>query len=153
MTSYFILSMFSAVLCRTHHSGTALPSNGETNRRDVLYNQDAVDRGVGVGRNEDKSAASNSQHRDFATEMITYRTHNIQSGDINMLSQQTAAACSVQDVRGNTRGSEQPSSDGANQESTNLSGGNSQTISHSINIIKNIGEQTFRRVRGVYSCI
>lgn len=114
--------MFSAVLCRTHHPGTALPSNGETNRRDALYNQDAVDRtrGVGGGRNVDRSAASNSQHRDLTTEMITYRTHNIQSGDINMLSQQTAAACSVQDVRGTTRSSEQPSSDGANQESTNL---------------------------------
>lgn len=63
-------------------------------------------------------AAFNSQHRDFSADMITYRTHNVQTGDINMLSEQTAAACTVQDVRGNTMS--QSSSGGTDRENIGL---------------------------------
>lgn len=101
-----------------HHSRAVLPSNGEASSRHALYNRDAVDRkrgGVGGGRSVDISAASNSQHRDLTADMITYRTHNIHSGDIRKLSEQTATACTVQEVRGKTM-----SSDVADQENANL---------------------------------
>ncbi|XP_039978939.1 ephexin-1 isoform X3 [Xiphias gladius] len=127
-----------------HHSRTVLPSNGEASSRHTLYNLDAVDKrrgGVGGG-SVDISAALNSQHRDFKADMITYRTHGIHSGDIKKLSEQTAAACTVQEVRGIAMSSQQPSSDGAHQDNVNLrllsNGESSQTICHSLNIVKNI---------------
>lgn len=52
--------------------------------------------------------------------MITYRTHNIHSEDIQKLSEQTAAACTVQEVRGKTMSSQMPSSNGADQDNANL---------------------------------
>lgn len=121
--------MFFAVICspqlspQLHHSRTALPSNGEASIRHALYNKDAVDRtrgGVGGERSVDISAGSNSKHRDCTADMKTYRTHNIQSRDIKMLSEQTAAACSVQDVSGETMSSTQPRSGGADRENINL---------------------------------
>ncbi|XP_031167905.1 ephexin-1 isoform X2 [Sander lucioperca] len=128
-----------------HHSKTVLPSNEEASSRHALYNSDAVDRrrgGVGGGRSLDRSVASNSQHRDFTADMITYRTHNIHSEDIQKLSEQTAAACTVQEVRGKTMSSQMPSSNGADQDNANLrflsNGARSQTICHSLNIVKNI---------------
>lgn len=120
--------MFFAVKCspqlspQLHHSRTVLPSNGEASSRHALYNRDTVDRrkgGVGGGRSVDISAASNSQHRDFSADMITYRTHGIHSGDIKKLSEQTAAACTVQEVRGKAMSS-RPSSDGADGDNINL---------------------------------
>ncbi|XP_034723516.1 ephexin-1 isoform X2 [Etheostoma cragini] len=90
----------------------------------------------------DISAASNSEHQDFATDMITYRTHNIHSGDIKKLSEQTAAACTVREVSGKTMSSQRPSSIGADQDNANLrslsNGARSQTICHSLSIVKNI---------------
>ncbi|XP_044058212.1 ephexin-1 isoform X2 [Siniperca chuatsi] len=128
-----------------HHSRTVLPSNGEASSRHALYNRDAVDRrkgGVGGGRSVDISAASNSLHRDFIADMITYRTHGIHSGDIKKLSEQTAAACTLHEVRGKTMSSQRPSSDGAERDNVNLrllsNGDSSQTISQSLNIVKNI---------------
>lgn len=105
-----------------HHSRTALPSNGEASSRQALNNRDAVDRrraGVG-GENVDVSAAPASQRRDLTADMITYRTHGVHSRDIKKLSEQTAAACTVQEVRGTTMSSQQPRSAGANQENANL---------------------------------
>ena len=98
-----------------------LPSNGEANSRHVLYNKDAVIRRRGVGGGSvDISAASNSQNRDFTADMITYRTHSVHSGDIKTLSEQTTAACMVQEVRGKIMSSQQPSFDGADQDNINL---------------------------------
>lgn len=67
----------------------------------------------------DITAASSSQQRDSTTDMIAYRTHNIHSGDIKMLSEQTAAACTVQEDRGKTMQSERSSSGGAHRENIN----------------------------------
>ncbi|XP_018556995.1 ephexin-1 [Lates calcarifer] len=127
-----------------HHSRTVLPSNGEASSRHALYNRDAVDKrkgGVGGG-SVDISAASISQHRDFTADMIPYRTHPIDGRDIKKLSEQTAAACTVQEVRGTAMISRQSISDGEDRENDNLrllsNGGSSQTICHSLNIIKNI---------------
>ncbi|XP_051253900.1 ephexin-1 [Dicentrarchus labrax] len=128
-----------------HHSRTGLPSNGEASSRLALYNRDAADRtrgGVGGGRSPVISAASNSQNRDLTADMLTYQTHNIHSGDIKKLSEQTAAVCTVQEVRGNTMSSQRPNSGGAEQDNINLrllsNGDSSQTICHSLNIVKNI---------------
>ncbi|XP_030297815.1 ephexin-1 [Sparus aurata] len=127
-----------------HHSRTVLPSNGETSSRHALYNSDAADRTreVGGGRSVDISAASISQHRDFTADMIPYRTHSIHTGDIKMLSEQTAAVCTVQEVSGKTMSSLQPCSGGEDQDNINLrllsKENSSKTISHSLNIIKNI---------------
>ncbi|XP_053278139.1 ephexin-1 isoform X1 [Pleuronectes platessa] len=125
-------------------SRTVLPSNGEASSRHALYNKDALDKrrgGVGGG-SVDTSAAFNSQQRDFADDRITYRTHGIHSGDIKKLSEQTAAACTVQEVREIAMSAQQPSSDGAERDHFNRrllnNGESSQTICHSINIIKNI---------------
>uniref|UniRef100_H2RTN7 Neuronal guanine nucleotide exchange factor n=1 Tax=Takifugu rubripes TaxID=31033 RepID=H2RTN7_TAKRU len=64
----------------------------------------------------DISVASDSRHPEFRADMISsYRTHNIHSRDIRMLSEQTAAACTVEDVRGKTMSSKQ-----ADQENSNL---------------------------------
>lgn len=52
--------------------------------------------------------------------MISYRTHNIQSKDIRMLSEQTAAACTVEDVGEKPMGSKQAGFDSADQENSNL---------------------------------
>ncbi|TDH14729.1 hypothetical protein EPR50_G00023390 [Perca flavescens] len=124
------------------HSKTVLPSNGEASSRHALYHSDAVDRrrgGVGGGRSLDISAASNNQHRDFTADMITYRTHNIHSEDIIKLSEQTAADCTVQEK---TMSSQRPSSNSTDQDNANLrfpsNGARSQTICHSLNIVKNI---------------
>ncbi|KAF3692554.1 Ephexin-1 Eph-interacting exchange protein Neuronal guanine nucleotide exchange factor [Channa argus] len=131
-------------LSTLHHSTTVLPSNGEASSRHALHNKDAVDRrkgGVGGG-SVNVSTASNSQHRDFTADMITYRTHNIDSRDIKNLSEQTAAACTVKEVRGINMSRQQPSSDGPDQENANLrllsNGQSSQTICHSLKIVKNI---------------
>uniref|UniRef100_A0A8C4GE32 Ephexin-1 n=1 Tax=Dicentrarchus labrax TaxID=13489 RepID=A0A8C4GE32_DICLA len=81
------------------------PSESKKFSRLALYNRDAADRtrgGVGGGRSPVISAASNSQNRDLTADMLTYQTHNIHSGDIKKLSEQTAAVCTVQEVRGNT---------------------------------------------------
>lgn len=128
-----------------HHSRAVLPSNGEASSRHALYNTDAVDRrrgGVGGGRSVDISAAFNSQHGDFTADMITYRTHSIQSKEIKKLSEQTAAACTVKDIRGRTMNSQQPNSDGPDQDNINIrllsNGERSQTIGHSLKIVKNI---------------
>lgn len=106
-----------------HLSQTALPSNGESSSRNDPYNRDSVARSrgeVGGGRSMDISVASNSQHRNFRADMISYRTHNIQSKDIRMLSEQTAAACTVEDVREKTMSSKQASFERADQENSNL---------------------------------
>lgn len=116
----FVVKCSPQLSPQLHHSRTTFPSNGEASSRHALYNTDAVDRTrgrVGGGRSVD-IAAFNSQHRDFSADMITYRTHNVQTGDINMLSEQTAAACTVQDVRGNTMS--QSSSGGADRENIGL---------------------------------
>lgn len=86
----------------------------------------------------DTSAASNSQQSDA---MITYRTHNIHGKDIKKLSEQTAAACTVQESRRGAMNPQQPGSDGSDQDNINLrlrNGGSSQTIGHSLKIVKNI---------------
>ncbi|KAM6932670.1 ephexin-1 isoform 2-T2 [Lycodopsis pacificus] len=121
-----------------------LPSNGAASNRHALYNRDAEDRrrgGVGGGRSVDISAASDSQHRDCTADMIPYRTHSIHSGDIKNLSEQTTAACTVQEVGEKTMGTQRPSSQGADRN-VNLrlpsNGDSSQTICHSLNIVKNI---------------
>lgn len=67
----------------------------------------------------DISAASNSQHRDLTSDMITYRTHGIHSGDIKELSEQTAQACTVKEFRGVTMSLQQPSSNGPDQDNAN----------------------------------
>ena len=67
----------------------------------------------------DISAASSSQHRDFGAETITYRTHGIHIRDIEKLSEQTAADCTMQEVRGIAMSSKQPSSDDADQDNDN----------------------------------
>ncbi|KAM6988612.1 ephexin-1 [Tautogolabrus adspersus] len=129
-----------------HHSRTALPSNGEASSRHTQYKRDAAERtggGVGGGRSVDISAASsNNQQRDFTADTFTYRTHNIQSRDIKQLSEQTAAACSVQEVRGKTMSLQRTTSDGADRENGNVrllsNGDGSQTIYHGLNIVKNI---------------
>ncbi|XP_071327638.1 ephexin-1 [Trachinotus anak] len=127
-----------------HHSRTVLPSNGEASSRHALYNRDAVNKGRGGvgGGSVDISAASNSQHRDSPADMLSYRTHGVHSGVIRKLSEQTAAACTVQEARGIAMSSQQPSRDGADRDNANLrllsNGGSSQTICHSLNIIKNI---------------
>lgn len=105
-----------------HHSTTVLPSNGEASSRHALCNRNAADRmrgGVG-GRSVHISAVSSSQHRDLTADMITYRTHSTYSGDIKMLSEQTAAACTVQEVRGKTPSSPRSISSGADQDNINL---------------------------------
>lgn len=125
--SEVILKLVFVVNCspqpspQLHHSRTVLPSNGEASSRHALYNRDAVERQRGVGGGSvDISAASNSQHRDFTADMITYRTHGVQSRDIKKLSEQTALACTVQEVRGITMSSQQTSSDGPDRDNANL---------------------------------
>uniref|UniRef100_UPI0037E7797D ephexin-1 n=1 Tax=Semicossyphus pulcher TaxID=241346 RepID=UPI0037E7797D len=127
-----------------HHYRAALPSNGEASSRHAQYRRDAAERtggGVGGGRSVDISAAS-SNSPDFTADTLTYRTHNIRSGDIKQLSEHTAAACSVQEVRGKTMSSQRTGSDGADRENANLrllsNGDGSQTIYHGLNIVKNI---------------
>ncbi|XP_055370198.1 ephexin-1 isoform X2 [Betta splendens] len=126
-----------------HHSRTALPSNGVTSSRHALYYKDAGERQRGgVGGSVDISAGSNSQHRDFAADTKTYRTHGIQSRDITELSERTAAGLTVQDGRGKNMSSQQPNYEGPDQENANIrllsNGEKPQTICHSLNIIKNI---------------
>ncbi|TNN01499.1 ephexin-1 [Takifugu flavidus] len=121
---------------QSHLSPTALPGNAEASRR----NGDAVERSrgeVGGGRRVDISVASDSRHPEFRADMISsYRTHNIHSRDIRMLSEQTAAACTVEDVRGKTMSSKQ-----ADQENSNLrllNNGNSSQSANGLSIIKSI---------------
>uniref|UniRef100_A0A3B5AQK3 Neuronal guanine nucleotide exchange factor n=1 Tax=Stegastes partitus TaxID=144197 RepID=A0A3B5AQK3_9TELE len=52
--------------------------------------------------------------------MITYRTHSIQSKEIKNLSEQTATACTVKETRGRTMNSQQPDSDGPDQDNINI---------------------------------
>lgn len=66
------------------------------------------------------AASSNNQQRDFSGDTFTYRTHNIRSGDIKQLSEHTAAACSVREVRGNAMSSQRMGSEEADQENANL---------------------------------
>ncbi|XP_054460199.1 ephexin-1 [Anoplopoma fimbria] len=127
---------------KLHHSRAVLPSNDDASSRHALYNKDDVNRrrgGVGGGRSVDISAASNSQHQNFPVDMITYRTHGIHSGDIKNLSDQTTAACTV---RSETMSSQQSISHGADRDNANprlpSNGDSSQTICHSLNIVKNI---------------
>nr|XP_046244009.1 ephexin-1 isoform X2 [Scatophagus argus] len=128
-----------------HHSRTVLPSNGEASSGHALYNRDAVDSargGVGGGKSVAISASSNNQHKDLTADVMAYRTHSIHSRDIKMLSEQTAAACTVQEVRGKTTSPQQPISGGADQDNVNLrllsNGDSSQTSYHNLSIIKNI---------------
>lgn len=120
-----ILKLVFGVMCspqpspQLHHSRTVLPSNGEASSRHAP-NRDAVDRrkgGVGGG-SVDISAASNKQHTDSTSDMITYRTHGIPNGAIQKLSEQTAQACTLQEVRGITMSS-QRSSNGPEQDNAN----------------------------------
>ncbi|XP_029373787.1 ephexin-1 [Echeneis naucrates] len=125
-----------------HHSRAVLPSDGEPSSRHALFNRDAVEKrrgGVGGGSVD---GSSSSQLRDSPADMIIYRTHGVHSGDIKKLSEQTAAACTVQEVRGTAMSTQQPRCDGADQENANIrllsNGGSSQTICHGLNIVKNI---------------
>ncbi|XP_068441049.1 ephexin-1 isoform X1 [Clinocottus analis] len=122
-----------------------LPSNGSASSRHALSNGDAVDRrraGVGGGRSEDLSSASDSQHQHSTADMFIYRTHNIQSRDIKNLSEKTTAACTVQEVSGKTMSAQRPGPLGADRDNGNFrlpsNGDGSQTICHSLNIVKNI---------------
>lgn len=124
--SWWILKCVLCCQCRPqispqlHHSRPVLPGNGESSSRHALYTSaENKRRGVGGG-SVDISAASKSQHQAFTADTITYHTHSFHSGEIKKLSEQTAAACTVQDVRGRTMSSKQPSSDGADQDNINL---------------------------------
>lgn len=97
-----------------HHSRAVFPSNDGA--RDV----DKRGGGVGGGRSVDISAASDSQHKNCAADMITYRTHGIHSRDIKNLSAQTTAACTLQEVGRETMSAQRPSSHGADQDNANL---------------------------------
>ncbi len=108
-----------------HHSSTVLPSNGEADSSHAPCSRDAAaDRtrgGVGGGRSVDRSSAHDSRSRESPADMLTYRTHtHIHSGDITMLSEHTAAACSVQEVGGETMSSARSSSGGAEHQNANL---------------------------------
>ncbi|XP_068441050.1 ephexin-1 isoform X2 [Clinocottus analis] len=98
--------------------------------------------------------------------MFIYRTHNIQSRDIKNLSEKTTAACTVQEVSGKTMSAQRPGPLGADRDNGNFrseritvetdrwrekkkivfmklnllpsNGDGSQTICHSLNIVKNI---------------
>nr|XP_004572534.2 ephexin-1 [Maylandia zebra] len=128
-----------------HHSRDLLPSNGEFSSTHALYNQNAADKrrgGVGGKRTVEISAASYSQQRDFTAEMSTDWTHNSDSEAIEELSEQTAKACTVKDTRRKTMNSQQPNSEGDQDIHMNhrvlRNGECSQTICHSLKIIKNI---------------
>lgn len=128
-----------------HHSRDLLPSNGEFSSTHALYNQNAADKrrgGVGGKRTVEISAASYSQQRDFTAEMSTDWTHNSDSEAIEELSEQTAKACTVKDTRRKTMNSQQPNSEGDQDIHVNhrvlRNGECSQTICHSLKIIKNI---------------
>ncbi|XP_005937185.1 ephexin-1 [Haplochromis burtoni] len=128
-----------------HHSRDLLPSNGEFSSTHALYNQNAADKrrgGVGGKRTVEISAASYSQQRDFTAEMSTDWTHNSDSEAIEELSEQTAKACTVKDARRKTMNSQQPNSEGDQDIHMNhrvlRNGECSQTICHSLKIIKNI---------------
>lgn len=80
-------------------------------------------KGVGGGGTLDMTdvpAASNIQHRDFTSDVITYRTHSIHNEDIEKLSEQTAAACTVQEISRITMNSQQHTSDEADQDNISL---------------------------------
>ncbi|XP_068601906.1 ephexin-1 [Brachionichthys hirsutus] len=126
----------------SHLSRTALPSNGEARNRHAQYSRDAVEVTEGAvrgGRSVDIAAASSSQHTDFTAGMATYRTHNIHTRDIKVLSEQTAAACTVREVRGDEMSSQRGSSGGEDRDNLrSMSNGEGcQATGHSISIIKN----------------
>ncbi|XP_030600749.1 ephexin-1 [Archocentrus centrarchus] len=128
-----------------HHSRDALPSNGEASSTHALYNQSAVDRrrgGVGGERTVEISAASYTQHRDFRADMSAYQTHRTNSEAIEKLSEQTAVACTVKETGGKTMTSLRLNSQGEDQDNINhrvlRNGERSQTLSHSLKIVKNI---------------
>ncbi|XP_061637062.1 ephexin-1 isoform X1 [Phyllopteryx taeniolatus] len=121
-----------------------LPSNGEASSRYYsLCNKDAVNKGKGSvgGGSVDISATPNHHNSALTDDSISYRTHSIQSGDIKKLSEQTTAACTVRDI-GSTMSSGMPSPEGADRDNFNhrllSNGAYSKTISHSLNIVKNI---------------
>ncbi|XP_077578362.1 ephexin-1 [Stigmatopora nigra] len=121
-----------------------LPSNGEASSRYYsLCNMDAVNKGRSVGGGSVDISASSYHHNADLTvpDSLSYRTHNIQSGDIKKLSEQTTSSCTVRDI-GRTMSSGLSSSEeagGINLNHRLLSNGSySKTISHSLNIVKNI---------------
>uniref|UniRef100_A0A672ZZI4 Neuronal guanine nucleotide exchange factor n=1 Tax=Sphaeramia orbicularis TaxID=375764 RepID=A0A672ZZI4_9TELE len=124
-----------------HHSRAVLPSNGESRSRHPQHSRDALDRrraGVGGGgRNVDRSSAVSSSSSSQSTDMITYRTHGIHSGDIHQLSEHTAKACSVQEERGGAMSATEMHHDHGNPRLLS-NGDSSQTIVHSLNIVKSI---------------
>ncbi|XP_063349668.1 ephexin-1 [Pelmatolapia mariae] len=133
------------LLRQPHHSRDLLPSNGEFSSTHALYNQNAADKrrgGVGGKRTVEISAASYSQQRDFTAEMSTNWTHNSDSEVIEELSEKTAKACTVKDTRRKTMNSQQPNSEEDQDIHMNhrvlRNGECSQTICHSLKIIKNI---------------
>ncbi|KAF7641912.1 hypothetical protein LDENG_00268480 [Lucifuga dentata] len=129
---------------QSHHSRTVLPSNGKAGRRHDVHSRAASESRlgrVGGGRSADVCAASNGQHQNLTAEPSTYRMHGIHSQDMESLSEHTAAACSIQEVRAKTKSSQCPGSHGADLDDRNarlLSNGQSSQISHSLNIIKSI---------------
>ncbi|XP_053729757.1 ephexin-1 [Synchiropus splendidus] len=120
---------------RLHHSSPVLPSNGESSSRHFQQNKDAEKRSREVGGGSvDISASSNSRQ---STDMISYRSHGIKSGDITELSKKTAAACTVQEGGRKTMSSERSQEDNANLR-LHRNGERSQAFSPGLNIIKNI---------------
>ncbi|XP_061923821.1 ephexin-1 isoform X1 [Entelurus aequoreus] len=121
--------------------GPVLPSNGENSSR--LYNKHVVNKGRGGvgGESVDISTASYNYNSALIDNTILYRTHSIQSGDIKQLSEQTTVACTVRDI-GGTKSLGRPNPEGTDRDIFNhrllSNGGNSKTISHGLNIIKNI---------------
>ncbi|XP_028274535.1 ephexin-1 isoform X2 [Parambassis ranga] len=122
-----------------------LPSNSKADSRHALYTKDSVENrreGVGGGRSVDISDASNNQHRNFAANTITYRTHCFPRDTINKLSEQTAAACTVQSIGGRTMYLNQHNSDGVDKDKNNSSLPNNeenpQIFSQRLKIVKNI---------------
>ncbi|XP_068174416.1 ephexin-1 [Antennarius striatus] len=123
-----------------HLSTTALPSNGEASSRHAQCSRDAVavtDRAVRGRSIADMSAGG------YPDGVPPYRTHNIHNRDIKVLSEKTAAACTVQEVRGDTMTSQRyGSSSGGDDRDFKLrsmsNGETSQASGHSISIIKNI---------------
>lgn len=96
-----------------------LPSNSKSDSRHALSNKYPEEKrreGVEGGRSVDISDASNNQHRNFAANTITYQMHCFPRDDINKLSEQTATACTVQDIGGRTMYSNQHNSDGVDKD-------------------------------------
>ncbi|XP_024136153.1 ephexin-1 isoform X2 [Oryzias melastigma] len=129
---------------RLHHFRAPLPSNGEARSRQASSNRDAVDRtgGVGGGMRVDKSAASISQHKDFTTDLPSYRTHNFHNPAASKLPEQRSSTWSIQEKIGQRMDSQQPSSNEADRHNANhrllRNGESPQTALHSLNLIKSV---------------